>query len=191
MAEVHSSFASSVLQISQRFPVSKGDIFDRLKVIGRPFAVRQLGRRDIMAVCECKCGAVVAVACKALRIGRTQSCGCFHRQQVGNLNRSHGKSKSAEYFVWKSMKARCTNPRDKYFCNYGGRGVSVCDRWMISFENFLADMGPRPAKGYDIDRIDNDGIRADQLPLGIAFGKCATHKEEPDDRVQWKNALYF
>lgn len=53
------------------------------------------------------------------------------------------------------MKDRCLNPKHKAFSDYGGRGITICDRWMV-FENFLADMGERP-DGMEIDRIDNDG----------------------------------
>ncbi len=55
------------------------------------------------------------------------------------------------------MNGRCTNERNKFFHNYGGRGITVCDRWRDSFENFLADMGPRPSEQHSIDRIDNNG----------------------------------
>jgi hypothetical protein len=54
------------------------------------------------------------------------------------------------------MKKRCTNPNDPDFINYGGRGITVCDRWMKSFEDFVADMGPRPA-GHTVERIENNG----------------------------------
>lgn len=61
------------------------------------------------------------------------------------------------YNSWVSMKQRCTNPNDKRYAAYGGRGIKVCDRWFDSFENFLADMGKRPSLKHSIDRIDNDG----------------------------------
>jgi hypothetical protein len=65
--------------------------------------------------------------------------------------------RSPEYRTWMGMKARCGNPNDKRFADYGGRGIRVCDRWLESFEAFLADMGPRPSSRHTIDRIDVDG----------------------------------
>lgn len=62
-----------------------------------------------------------------------------------------------EYAVWKMLKQRCLNPRAKKWADYGGRGIRVCDRWRLSFEAFIADMGPRPGLGYSIEREDNDG----------------------------------
>lgn len=59
------------------------------------------------------------------------------------------------YWIWWAMCARCTSPNDPAYPNYGGRGITVCDRWQ-EFENFLADMGLRP-DGKSLDRIDNDG----------------------------------
>jgi hypothetical protein len=55
------------------------------------------------------------------------------------------------------MKQRCLNQNNKRYEDYGGRGISVCDRWLHSFENFLADVGRKPGLGYSIDRINNDG----------------------------------
>ena len=60
------------------------------------------------------------------------------------------------YGCWEAMKQRCYNPNVKQFKDYGGRGITVCDRWRDSFVNFLDDMGERP-EGYSIDRIDNNG----------------------------------
>lgn len=57
---------------------------------------------------------------------------------------------------WVSLKQRCLNPKDASYPDYGGRGITICDRWLHSFENFYADMGERP-KGLSLDRIDNDG----------------------------------
>ncbi len=67
------------------------------------------------------------------------------------------KKPSATYRIWQGMRDRCFNQKNRFFQNYGGRGITVCDRWRGSFENFLADMGPRPSAKHSIDRIDNDG----------------------------------
>jgi hypothetical protein len=67
------------------------------------------------------------------------------------------KQATAEYSSWCGMKTRCTNPNRRGWKNYGGRGISVCDRWATSFWTFLADMGPKPTPQHTIDRIDNDG----------------------------------
>lgn len=74
-----------------------------------------------------------------------------------NSNRAiHGRSKTPEYNVWIKIKQRCFNKNGKDYPDYGGRGITVCDRW-LTFENFFSDMGERPSPTYSIDRINNDG----------------------------------
>lgn len=86
-----------------------------------------------------------------------------------------GKTKNPAYQVWADMKQRCLNPKVPQYHNYGGRGITVCDRWLSSFENFLIDMGEKPA-GKSIDRINNDG--------NYEPGNCrwATSKEQRDNQ---------
>lgn len=69
----------------------------------------------------------------------------------------HGMTRTPEYRVWQGLTNRCTNPNNPSFKYYGGRGICVCSSWLESFENFYADMGPRPSPDLSIDRIDNDG----------------------------------
>jgi hypothetical protein len=74
------------------------------------------------------------------------------------FNKKHGEAqKTKEYSAWSRLPGRCYNPKHKAYKNYGGRGITICDRWRYSYENFLADMGRAPSPKHSIDRIDNDG----------------------------------
>jgi len=68
-----------------------------------------------------------------------------------------GGTTTPEFRTWCHIRSRCLNPNNKFYSDYGGRGITVCQRWLDAFENFLADMGPRPSVKHSIDRIDNDG----------------------------------
>ena len=104
--------------------------------------------------CRCICGVNKAVARSALVSGNTRSCGCLS-VDFKRSRGTHRMSHTREYSVWKTMKARCNNPQSKNFVRYGARGITVCKRWATSFENFIADMGPRPSAKHSIERKDN------------------------------------
>jgi hypothetical protein len=70
--------------------------------------------------------------------------------------RTHGMSSTPEYFAWAAMLSRCHNPANPRYDDYGGRGITVCDRWRADFAAFLADVGRRPSPAHSLDRIDND-----------------------------------
>ena len=109
---------------------------------------------------RCSCGTERAVRGSHLRPGRTVSCGCHRRDVTRGRALTHGEARerTAEYECWKAMKARCHNSNLAAFKDYGGRGISVCPRWLESYENFLADVGRRPSPQHSIDRYpDNDG----------------------------------
>lgn len=78
------------------------------------------------------------------------------RETNASRSRTHGKDGTSLYRAWENMIQRCTNPKNKSFPNYGGRGVRVCERW-LDFSNFLADMPERPSPEHTIDRQNNDG----------------------------------
>lgn len=107
-------------------------------------------------VCKCACGTEKIILGYNLNSGAIKSCGCLHNE--GN-NTKHGHTKNNKfskiYAAWRNMIQRCVDPNDKNYQHYGGRGIKVCKRWM-KFKNFLEDMGEVP-KGYQIDRINNDG----------------------------------
>lgn len=86
---------------------------------------------------------------------RTRSCGCL-AGRIGDRTRKHGLSTTPEYQVWRNMWARCADPKNRSYGDYGGRGVTVSERWR-EFEHFYADMGARPTAQHMIERIDNDG----------------------------------
>lgn len=111
-------------------------------------------------LCICECGVEKIVLGASLKTGATQSCGCLNIEKISERFTTHGHRKSkkrpSEYQVWASMIQRCTNPNVDKYKDYGGRGITVCDRWR-DFENFLADMGKRTSKKHSIDRIDVNG----------------------------------
>lgn len=104
---------------------------------------------------RCDCGEQVITSGADVRNGKTKSCGCYNREALVARNTTHGKTNHFMFGAWRDLKQRCYNPKNEAYPNYGGRGITVCDRWLESFENFLADMGERP-EGKSIDRIDND-----------------------------------
>jgi len=107
--------------------------------------------------CKCDCGKVTYVLGGNLRSGRQKSCGCLDYERKVKHGNTSGSKETPEYRAWKNMKKRCYNTKDKYYQDYGGRGIKVCDRWLHSFENFLEDMGKRPSPKHSLDRIDYNG----------------------------------
>jgi hypothetical protein len=105
---------------------------------------------------QCDCGVKKVVFVTALRSGTTRSCGCMRRKNISDKLIKHGLTSSRTYSSWSSMKGRCLNKNNREFKHYGAREISVCPRWIKSFEFFLNDMGERP-EGTSIDRVDNDG----------------------------------
>jgi hypothetical protein len=109
--------------------------------------------------CFCDCGNDTTVTSSALRGGRTASCGCWRVERLIERSTKHGlmprKGRSLTYNSWSNMMRRCTNPDHPRYPDWGGRGITVCERWR-DYRNFLADMGEKPP-GTTLGRIDNDG----------------------------------
>jgi hypothetical protein len=116
--------------------------------------------KDRRIFCRCDCGNEKSIIANHVRTGRIRSCGCLQREIAILSNTIHGHNRigqrTSEYRIWYAMKDRTLNPKSPAWDDYGGRGITVCDRWRDSFEAFLADMGPRPS-GLTLDRKNNDG----------------------------------
>ncbi len=139
-----------------RTPIDiKNRKFGRLTAFSR---VLRKGYPVSIWICKCQCGNIHRVRLSDLKDGKTKSCGCLNSELRKN-RKKHGfatsKRRIPEYSIWVSMRQRCGNPKDKSFKYYGGRGIKVCRRW-LKFQNFIADMGRRPA-GLTIERKNNDG----------------------------------
>jgi hypothetical protein len=110
------------------------------------------GRKATYWWCRCDCGHEWPVTSQQLR-NNTRAC----RTCANEKRRKPYDWHTPEYAAWINIKQRCYNPNKTSYQNYGGRGITVCERWRESYPNFLADMGPRPSPKHSIDRIDNDG----------------------------------
>jgi hypothetical protein len=127
---------------------------------GRLVAQELVGRtREGKALwrCLCDCGRAHEVTGANLRRGRVRSCGCACRPPTTKHGDTAGGKTAAEWAAWHQAKMRTTSPTHPAWKDYGGRGIKVCERWLNSYENFLADMGRRPSPQHSIDRINNDG----------------------------------
>lgn len=108
---------------------------------------------------KCDCGNVYSVDINSLTHNRSISCGCYKKQNKTNLK--HGECINGkwtkEYMTYRNILIRCYDIKCDRYKDYGGRGITMCERWLESYENFLEDMGRRPEGNYSIDRVDNDG----------------------------------
>lgn len=129
--------------------------FHFLVSLGRSSRTDKKGKRCYERV-RCDCGVETDTKIYSLVHGETKSCGCKQPDLVSTHGHARWRAKSSTYETWSSMVARCTNDKHQAWSRYGGRGITVSQRWLTSFEYFLADMGERPAPGMTLDRIDND-----------------------------------
>lgn len=173
--------------------MGRGKDLRRLNV-GRLTVIEPIGKSSdghLLWLCDCRCGNRCVKYSNDITKSNsdTISCGCYSREisrsnmiaYLKKVNKYNNYTKNPLYFIWKYMLYRCYNENDKDYKNYGGRGITVCDRWKNSLMNFYEDMGDRP-EGMSIDRIDVNG--------NYEPGNCkwSTLKEQANNK---RNTLYF
>ncbi len=158
--------------------------FNRLFVLGIAEKPKHLKGRGSFWECKCDCGKIVYVRGNALKSNKTKSCGCYNIESFIKRNTTHNLHNTSEHNSWAQMKDRCLNINNVNFKYYGGRGITVCDKWKNSFITFYNDMGPKPSKDHSLDRIDNN--------KGYSKNNCrwATKLEQVQNRNSIKYITY-
>lgn len=171
-----------------------GQRYGSLTVVGRS---SETGRP--MWICRCDCGQQTVVASSNLAAGNSQSCGyCNRSERQVKHGHARKRNNSPEYRTWTSIIGRCESPKRRDFKYYGGRGITICDRWRrgeggkTGFECFLADMGRKPSPELSIEREDNDrgyepdncvwATRSEQMKNRRYFGK----KVKPGPKITYE-----
>lgn len=150
---------------------------------------------EVLWQCKCDCGNLVKVVAYRLKNGHTQSCGCYRRDQMIKAITKHGDSKrklhTELYQRWRAMISRCTRPKFIEYENYGGRGIKVCDEWLLSYENFKRwafGNGFIEGKRLTLDRIDNN---SDYCPSNCRWvnQKIQNNNKRSNHRVSFRGKM--
>lgn len=146
----------------KRLEIQEGQKFGKLTILKELeslYSPKGIMRR--MFECKCDCGNIKNIRLSLLTSNQTTSCGCFHKQTISDIFKKHGDSLTPEYRCWVDMLKRCNNPNNRYYKDYGGRGIKVHNSF-IKWENFkkyiINTIGLRPSNLYSLDRFpNNDG----------------------------------
>jgi len=167
--------------MKHRPEIKIGDKFGRLTIIGEKERIKRPGDSNTRTwvMVRCECGKEFKIALGAIVYGKTKSCGCLQKESyaTGMGRKTHGLTRTREYYIWVTMKARCFNPKATMYYAYGAVGITVCKRWADSFLHFLQDMGKSPTMGHSLDRYPNQ--RGNYEPGNVRW---ATRSEQSRNR---------
>lgn len=153
---------------------------------GRLTVIEEAGRsknKTILWRCSCDCGSETITLSTSLRNGNSRSCGCLQKE----ISTKHGLSNHKMAHIWYDMLYRCYNKKNKYYKNYGGRGISVCKRWH-SLENFIKDM----SASYDEHKLNNDTTQIDRIdnngnyePSNCKWSTCPENNQNTSKMIHF------
>lgn len=179
-----------------------GQRFGRLRVIGQARSkIAKNGYPIRMWHCKCDCGATLEVMGISLRSGNTKSCGCYQKDRARDIKTKHGGHGERLYSIWGNIKTRCLNPNVPAYKDYGGRGITICQEWLESYEafrNWCLNNGYKDT--LTIERIDvNKGyepgnctfIGKEKQPLNARSNHLVTYKEKTKTLTEWSRELRF
>ena len=147
-------------------------------------------KRQVLAECL-KCGSgVKSYNLGKIRSGHTTSCGCVQKERAKEVNTRHGMHGTRQYRVWSNLITRCTNPNNEFWNDYGGRSITVCEKW-LTFKGFWEDMKEGYSDELEIDRINVDGNYCKENCRWTTRGQNSYNTRQQRNNTSGKSGVYF